>query len=153
MWRPAWMWRLIRNAPLWCWTTRDDLKSRTSYDAINNATAIWACALWKRSVYAHGWCWPHCFFMKNCIFTTCCGEQTKEPQRHGDAGGMQIIPQCDADVINIHFNSVLLLQMDDQIICNSSICMIQWSHNNRIHREGTGCTPAGVSGRSALIGQ
>lgn len=120
----------IRNAPLWCWTSRDDLKSQTSYDAINNATAIWACALWKRFVYAHGWCWPHCFFMKtlNCIFTTCCGEQTK------DAGDMQIIPQCDAGVINIHFNSALLLQIDHHIICNSSICMIQRSHNNSLQR-------------------
>lgn len=155
---PAWMWRLIRNAPLWCWTTTDDLKSQTSYDAINNATAIWACPLWKRFVYAHGWCWPHCFFMKtlNCIFTTCCGEQTKEPQSHGDAGGMQIIPQRDADVINIHFSSVLLLQMADRAIRNSCISFdsaVSQQHNNRIYRESAGCTPAGVPGRIALIGQ
>lgn len=94
---------------------------------INNATAIDACTLpacvqHATFVYARGWCRPHCFFMKtmSCIFTTCCDRQTnRDAEMRTDTRGMQIVQRSDAEVINIHSTSLLLLQTYDGIICTS----------------------------------
>lgn len=86
---------------------------------INNATAIHACTCGYNTQHLFmlaGWCRPHCFFMKtmSCIFTTCCDRQTKrDAEMRTDTRGMQIVRRSDAGVINIHSNSLLLLQTYD----------------------------------------